>query len=126
MHRHASRISRGTVLAAGAILLACTGLVGCGGDSTEDFCNVGDDLQAVNPAEADFDSEAFQDALADAVDTAPDDIREDLETVRDAFEGVDLSDPEAIAADPEVMESLSAPELQEAFGRVSTFTEENC
>jgi len=125
MSRLGRRIGSRTVVASAGLLLACTVLVGCGG-STEDFCNVGDDIEAIDPADADFDSDDFQDALADAVDAAPDDIRDDLETVRDAFEGVDLSDPEAIAGDPEVMKRLSDPELEEAFGRVSSYTDDNC
>jgi hypothetical protein len=121
MRRIGSRIVVATV----GVLLGCTALVGCGGGSTEDFCSVGDDIEAVDPTAADFDNEAFQDALADAVEAAPDDIKADVETLRDAFEGVDLSDPEAIA-DPDVIEKLSTPDLQEAGNRITAFTEDNC
>jgi hypothetical protein len=99
--------------------------VGCGGDSADDFCSVGDDIEAVDPTAEDFDNDAFQEALGDAADAAPDEIKEDVETLRDAFEGVDLSDPETIG-DPEVIEKFSDPDLQEAGERITAFTKDNC
>lgn len=113
-------------VASAGILLAGTALVACGGDdSAEEFCSVGDEVEAIDPTAADFDNEDFQQALEDAVESAPDDIKADIETVRDAFADVDLSDPEALA-DPELIDKLTNPDLTEASDRVTDYVDKNC
>jgi hypothetical protein len=113
-------------VASAGILLAGTALVACGGDdSAEEFCSLADELESIDPTAADFDADEYQQALEDAVEAAPDDIRENLEIVRDTFEDIDLSDPEA-TADPELVEKLSDPEFSEAGERINTYLEDNC
>lgn len=120
-----------------AILLA-GGLTACsGGGSIEDFCNDGKALSD-GSAFTDIDSsdpEAAKTAFADLVDQvkdidAPDDIKDDWETLVTAFEGLndgfqdaDANDPEALAA---VFEDFNTPEVQTASDNVSAFTDENC
>ena len=113
-------------VAGAGILLACSALVACGGDdSADEFCSVGDEIEAIDPAATDFDSDDFQQALEDAADSAPDEIKDDVETVQDAFQDVDFSDPETLA-DPDLMDKLSNPELTEAGDRVTAYVEEHC
>lgn len=120
------------VLLAGA-LTACSG----GGGSVEDFCNDGKALtdgSALNDVDS-SDPEAAKAAFGDLVDQvkdidAPDDIKDDWDTLVTAFEGLndgfqdaDADDPEALAA---VFEDFNTPEVQTASDNVSAYTEENC
>lgn len=129
---------RRLVVGVAAALLAAAGLTACGDDggdgggdsggdsggSAEDFCSVGDDLDAFGASE-EIDNDAFQSALDDAVDAAPDEIKDDVETVRSAFEDVDLADPEALA-DPELQEKFTAPEFKEASENLEEYVNKNC
>ncbi len=117
---------RGLVVAAAGVLLAGTGLVACGGgDSAEDFCAVGDELNSLDPTSGELDADELQQALDDAVDAAPDEIKDDVELLRSTFEDVDFSDPEALS-DPDMLEKLSDPKLADATEHLQTYTDENC
>ena len=113
-------------MATAGVLLAGTGLVACGGgDSAEEFCAVGDELNSLDPTAGDVDADELRQALDDAVDAAPDEIKDDVEVLRSALEDVDFSDPEALS-DPDVIEKLSDPKLADATERLQTYTDENC
>lgn len=120
------------ILLAGA-LTACSG----GGGSVEDFCEDGralSDGSAFDDVDS-SDPEASKSAFADLVDQvkdidAPDDIKDDWDTLVSAFEGlndgfqdVDADDPEALNA---VFEDFNTEEVQTASDNVGAYTEENC
>ena len=117
------------VLLAGG-LAACGDDGGDGGDSgdsggsAEEFCSVGDDLDAFSSTD-EIDNDQFQSALDDAVDAAPDEIKDDVETVREAFADVDLSDPQALT-DPDVQETFTSPEFKEASSNLDAYVKDNC
>jgi hypothetical protein len=104
------------------------------GENSEEFCAFAADVQDVG----DDDLARLGEIYDDAVDQAPDEIRDDFERLRDAFreyvdtleelgvEGGDLSsvtDPEQIA---ELTGLLSDPEIAESTERVSTYITEVC
>jgi len=114
------------VLLAGSALVACGGDdSGGGGGSAESFCSVSDELQASDFDASSFDADKLQQSLDDAVDAAPDEIRSDVETVRDAFEGIDFSDPKTFT-DPEILQQLESPELEEASNNIEQYSKQNC
>ncbi|MEP1126350.1 MAG: hypothetical protein ABJH68_20905 [Ilumatobacter sp.] len=67
-------------------------------------------------------------AFDELIESAPDDIREDLETVRDAFSG--FEDFDAAEADPEAVEEflevLGQPEVVEAGENLERYTVDVC
>lgn len=147
-------------LAAGILALAACdsggdgGGVSAGGGSTDTFCALADDVQGLDELgegidPTDFDAltnqlDEFNDVLDDAVEAAPDEIRDDVEliatTVSDLFEAMrgplqELSEnPEAAAQNPEIFQQLQeaqpTPEeeqqLEEASQRIEQFVEEEC
>lgn len=121
-----------TVVAALAIgAMSVLGLTGCGGGgSTEEFCAVDEDVN-LDELE-DFDE--LRSALDDGVEAAPDEIKDDVETVRDTFEqvaerleeqGVD-SMADVSPEQSEALEDLNTEEFQQASENIQQFTEENC
>lgn len=119
-------LTAGVVLA-GSVLVACGGddSGGGGGGSAESFCSVSDEIQASDFDASSFDADQLQQSLDDAVDAAPDEIRSDVETVRDAFAGIDFSDPKTFT-DPEVLQQLESPELAEASNNIEQYSKQNC
>lgn len=121
-----------TVVAAVAMAaMSALGLTGCGGGgSTEEFCAMDEE---VNLDEiGDFDE--LRSALDDGVDAAPDEIKDDVETVRDTFDevaerledqGVDNMD-DVTPEQQEALEDLNTEEFQQASEKIQNFTEENC
>lgn len=96
-----------------ASIMALTSLTACGG-STEDFCNAGEDIESFEPG-----SDDVKDAMDEAVDNAPDEIRDDVETLRDASEQIDPDDPSS-------MEDVDMNALNKANKNVSDYVAENC
>jgi hypothetical protein len=132
---------RRTLTAAlGATLLltftAC-GDDGGGGSSTQAFCDDARDFQALDAAFSNDETPDFDQArrAAEALaDSAPDEIKDDAETVRDKFveiadalDGVDLSDDTAVlqALDDANIE-LDDAEATRAGDNVQAFAEEEC
>ena len=110
--------------------VSCLGVTACGGDSTADFCALDDRL---NLADLD-DLGEMQAVLDEAVDVAPDEIRDDVETVRDTLDEV-VSRLEAQGVDklseatPEQQEGvadLNTAEFQGATENIQRFGQENC
>ena len=98
-------------LAVAAAIMAAGTLTACGG--SDDFCDAGGDLDSFDPG-----SSEVKDAMDDAVDAAPDEIKGDVETLRDFLNDYDPEDPEA-AAD-------AAAEVGPAAENVSKYVDENC
>jgi len=122
-----------TALAVAA--MAAAGLMGCGdggggSGSTEEFCSLDEtiDIDSIENLD-DFDN-----ALDAGVEAAPDEIRDDIEIVRDTMtelfdqlrgDGVeDLADitEEQVAA----LQVLNTPEFERASKNVTDFAEANC
>lgn len=103
-------------LAFAAAIMATGTLTACGGG--DDFCDVGGDLTSSDFTEG---SDEAKNALDDAVDAAPDEIKGDLETLRDGYEA-------AMAAkdDPEAASDIDMDALSEANSNVSDYVSENC
>lgn len=144
------------LLAAAVLALAAcdSGGNGGGGGSSEAFCGLADEVQGLEDLGEGIDPtdfgalegqlDEFNNVLADAVDAAPDEIRDDVElvanTVNEMFEAMrgplqELSEnPEAAAQNPEIFQQLqeAAPtpeeeeELEAASQRIEEFVEEEC
>lgn len=147
------------LLAAAVLALAAcdsggNGGVSAGGGSSEAFCGLADEVQGLEDLGEGIDPtdfgalegqlDEFNSVLADAVDAAPDEIRDDVElvanTVNEMFEAMrgplqELSEnPEAAAQNPEIFQELqeAAPtpeeeeELEAASQRIEEFVEEEC
>lgn len=128
--------------------------VSAGGGSSEAFCGLADEVQGLEDLGEGIDPtdfgalegqlDEFNRVLDDAVDAAPDEIRDDVElvasTVNEMFEAMrgplqELSEnPEAAAQNPEIFQQLqeAAPtpeeeeELEAASQRIEEFVEEEC
>lgn len=98
-------------MAAAAAIMAVATLTACGGG--DDFCEVGSDLDSFDPG-----SSEVKDAMDDAVDAAPDEIKSDVETLRDFMDEYDPENPEASAD--------MAADVQPAAENVSNYVSENC
>lgn len=128
----------GALATAGVLALA-----GCGGDDESDlqaFCDkaqeveeAGQSLGALQGGDVEAAQQALEETSAqvqEAADLAPDEIQPDVETVAEALS--DLNDEVADAESPQDLLSAatelqeSAPEVQEAGGRVSDYVAENC
>jgi hypothetical protein len=119
---------------AAALAVAAAGVLalpGCGGGgSTDEFCALNDRLDL-----ADIDDlSELQSALDEAVEVAPDDIRDDVETVRDTLDevagrledqGVD-SFSEATAEQREGLAELYTGDFQRATENIRRFSDANC
>jgi hypothetical protein len=130
-------LARPAVATAAAVLL----LSGCGGDDDAGaFCDQARDLQARLSVLEDTDPsdpEAFVEALRTAADRirdvdAPDEIADDWTTLADGFdevagifEGVDLSDPEALATIEEQFGALEG-DITASSERVETHLQDEC
>ncbi|UYM07256.1 hypothetical protein [Solicola gregarius] len=102
-------------MAAAAAIMAVATLTACGGG--DDFCDVGKD---VNTADFEPGSDEAKDLMDEAVDKAPDEIKDDMETLRDVA-GIDTSDPEAM----EDAQDLAA-DAGPAAENVGNYVDENC
>lgn len=140
-------------LAAGILVLAGCDSGGSGG-SPEAFCGLADEIQdfedfGENVDLTDFESvsqefDRIDDVLADAVDAAPDEIRDDVELVADMvgdlFAGMreplrELSENrEAASQNPEILQALQdaqpteeeQEQLQDATQRIEQYIEDEC
>lgn len=93
-----------------ALLLALVA-VACGGDDAQAFCDRQAALEDLDPS----DTEAA-DEISNLVEDAPDEIRDDIETVADALEQVNSGEqPDTPPA-----------EIQAAAQRVQDWVDENC
>ena len=104
-------------LAFAAAIMAAGTLTACGGGDDE-FCDVGNDLEMSDFSEG---SDEAKNALDDAVDAAPDDIKGDVETLRDTFETAQEAQD-----DPEAAADLDMDAVNEANENVSNYVDENC
>jgi len=122
---------RTVVGALAVVAMSVFGLTGCGGGgSTEEFCALDADVDLADID--DFDE--LRSALDDGVDAAPDEIKADVETVRDTFadvssqledEGIDKMS-EISPENEEAVAALTSEDFRQASENISTFTEENC
>ncbi len=97
-----------------------------GEDSGNEFCQKFMELDSLeNQPET---QEETISAFDDLIDAAPDEIRDDLETVRDAFAGLeDFDDAEANPeAAQEFLDVLSQPEIVEASANLEAYTVDVC
>ncbi len=107
-------------------LSVCSGLLlaGCGDDGGGDeqaFCEL-----LSSEDEYDIDTPEGQEALKDALETAPDEIKGDMETIVDAFEeleGLDEDDPEAFGA---AFGLVFDPEMLAAMANIEEYGVDNC
>jgi hypothetical protein len=91
-----------------------------GGGDQEAFC----ELLAV--AELDPTTAEGRQAVEDALDAAPDELRDDMQFLADLYEDMgdfDEDDPAALA---EMLEVLADPEAVEAFERIEQFGVAEC
>ena len=85
-----------------------------------------------SPAEIEAAFDELESQMGDYVDAAPDQVREDAETVVGAFEELgDLLathdyDLETVATDPAFEEVIANPDVEAASDRVDEFEEANC
>lgn len=126
---------RRTLTALAVVAMAAAGLTGCGdggggSGSTEEFCSLDETVDINNVKNLnDFDN-----ALDAGVEAAPDEIRDDIEVVRDTIseltdrlreDGVeDLSDitEEQVG----VLQDLNSAEFEQASKNITEFVEANC
>jgi hypothetical protein len=145
------------------LALASLGLVACGGDDDDRGADAssGDQASGSSDASDDIDEECIEDlvgkgftealtntsdvddlsqAFDEFADGAPNEIKQDVRTIADAFDdylaalddaGVDPKDPKSFAdADPEKLEkigeALDDDEFTKASERVSAYFEEHC
>ncbi len=97
-----------------------------GADPDNEFCQKFTELDSLeNQPET---QEETISAFDDLIDAAPDEIRDDLETVRDALAGLeDFDDAEANPeAAQEFLEVLSQPEIVEASENLEAYTVDVC
>jgi hypothetical protein len=119
------------------VAMSVSGLTGCG-DSTEEFCALEDEFNQIESGEASIND--ARSAIDQLQDTAPDEIRDDVDTVADAvtgyFDALEDSgvDPDSASAQvPEpteevqsALENLQSEEVTEAGDNVEAFVDENC
>ena len=91
---------------AAAAVFALSALSACGGG--DDFCDVAKDVQESNP---DPSMEDMADGLAEMADAAPDEIKDDIQRLSDAFDDPANADPDALTA---------------AAANVSAYASKNC
>ncbi len=118
-----------------AIAFAATG---CGsGASVEAFCTEYDAFETLTEDDTSFESgdpaiieeyfDKAQQGFKDVADASPDEIKDDSDTLVDAFapvvDGLKAVDYDITALDPEVFENEAA---DEASDRVDAFYLENC
>jgi hypothetical protein len=110
-----------------------------GGGSASDWCDVATQVQDQDQVFEDMDftnpetiEEAFtssRDLLDDAVGEAPDEIRDDVETVRDGFatlvDELEAVDFDFMQLDTAVLDEIGV-EVQEASDRIAAYSEEEC
>lgn len=99
-------------LAFAAAIMAAGTLTACGGG--DDFCDVGGDVENFSPDNID----EAKGVMDDAVDAAPDEIKDDVETLRDFIDSYDKDNPEAS------MEG--AEDVAPAAENVTDYMSENC
>ncbi|MBA2533178.1 MAG: hypothetical protein H0V23_13940 [Nocardioidaceae bacterium] len=128
MHRMIAALAGGMLSLAG--LAACGDGNGSGGGSTEEFCALDEtiEFESIDNLD-DFDS-----ALDVGVDAAPDEIKDDIEIVRDTMnqltdqlreDGVeDLTDITEEQA--RTLQDLSTAEFEDASENIQQFIEDNC
>ena len=102
-------------LAVAAAIMAAGTLTACGGD--DEFCDIGNDVSAgdIEPG-----SDEAKDLMDEAVDKAPDEIKGDMETLRDAA-NIDTEDPGAMEEAQD-----TAADAGEAAKNVTDYVDENC
>ncbi len=110
-----------------AAVLAGTGLTGCGGDSSEDFCALADDVQSSDLG-ADANMDDVREALDEAVDAAPDDIKGDVETIRDALDDFDPENMDLENMDEDAMAEMeeTSKRVEEAGANIEAYVNDNC
>ncbi len=94
--------------------------------SDNEFCQKFMELD--RPENEPTNQKELTEAFDDLIDSAPDEIRDDLETVRDAFselEDIDEDDPSAEAAE-EFLDVLAQPEVVEAGENLEAYTVDVC
>ena len=114
------RISRTVVLAA-LTFSVLAGACGGGGDSDlAAFCELNNDpeLEGLDPSDPDG-AEQMTAAFTRMVETAPEEIKEDVETTRAGFEAVKSGNPADVA-------DVDLEEFQAAGTRVQEYAEEHC
>ncbi|UPK74948.1 hypothetical protein MU582_21360 [Nocardioidaceae bacterium SCSIO 66511] len=94
-------------LAVAAAIMAAGTLTACGGG--DDFCDAGGDLDSFDP-----ESSETKDAIDDAVDAAPDEIKDDMELLRD------------VVNDPESVSEMDPEEVSSASTNITEYVDENC
>lgn len=124
-----------------ALGLAITSLVGCSSsDGTiEDFCKADgainmDELNNIDTTNGDAISASLAKITEGArAITPPAEIKDDWNTVIDAFEaaaeslkGLDLSNPDDLTTLTDMSEKMSSAEFAEAIDNVTAFEKENC
>ena len=93
---------------ASAAVLALAALTGCGGGSTEEFCQLNEQAEQLD---IDAESQEVQDSLDELAGAAPDEIKDDVETIREAVDNPGDADQQ---------------QVQEASDNIESFIEENC
>jgi hypothetical protein len=110
-----------------------------GGGSAGGWCDVATEVQDQDQVFENMDftnpdtiEEAFtssRDLLDDAVDEAPEEIRDDVETVRDGFstlvDELEAVDFDFMQLDTAVLDEIGV-EVQEASDRIAAYSEEEC
>ena len=91
------------------VLVVVVALTACGGDDAQAFCDAQIDLEELDPQDA-----AGSEALDRAVETAPDEIADDVQEVSDALDNLDNPD------------QIDAEAVQAASERISDWIDENC
>lgn len=131
-------IAAGLALSLGLTLAACGGDDSSGAGSVESWCALGDRFEedpfaAVDPTDSDAFKAAIDEFKADFDDlrsSAPAEIKDDVDTVLTAFDGLvtalEEADYDFLELDPAAMESLAAADIDDAGRRVEEFTEANC
>ena len=109
-----------------AAVLAGTGLTACGGGSNEDFCALADDVESSNLDANNMDD--VKSVLDDAVDAAPDDIKGDVETIRDALEDLDPENMDLENMDEDAMAEMeeTGKKVEEAGANIEAYVKDNC
>ncbi|MDZ7731982.1 MAG: hypothetical protein U5R31_01745 [Acidimicrobiia bacterium] len=103
------------------LVASCSDDNGGGGD-TAGFCEVSDEVQAMPDDGSAEDMTGIFDQLDDV--DVPDEIADDVETLREGFESlttVDTSDPDALAN-----LDVDFAAVEEAAGNIEAYAEENC
>ncbi|MDQ3164957.1 MAG: hypothetical protein M3Q17_02170 [Actinomycetota bacterium] len=116
----------------GVTAVTVLGLAGCGGGgSTEDFCALETKL---NLADSGGDFDDLDSALDDAVAAAPDEIKGDVEIVRDTFDKIfgqlrdqDVSNLADVTPEQtQALQELNTEEFKQASTNIDQFITENC